>query len=228
LALAAVAWRGLVDGALPWQHPHTPVLPLGLRLAAGTAMGLAIVAGSRWLTRVVPAGARLAEGLGELLGPLSRGQVLVFALASGLAEEAFFRGALQPRVGLLGASVLFALAHFAPRRDLAVWALFALGAGAVFGVLFDWTGDLVAPALAHVIVNGLNLPWLSRRAAPGLGADARDGLDLHGGPERERGDADRAARGLGLAGEVAGVDGVETREVPQVGEEDGGLHDRVE
>ena len=82
---------------------------------------------------------------------------------SGFAEEAFFRGALQPRVGWLAASVLFGLAHFAPSRALLPWTGFAIVAGGILGGLYAATGNLLAPVLAHALVNALNLRWLSRR-----------------------------------------------------------------
>ena len=40
----------------------------------------------------------------------------------------------------------------------------SIGAGLLFGVLFEWTGNLIAPATAHVVVNGLNLRWMAERA----------------------------------------------------------------
>ena len=81
---------------------------------------------------------------------------------SAVAEEAFFRGALQPQLGLPATSLLFALAHFAPRRDLLPWTAFALAAGFALGALFEATGNLVAPTLAHAVVNAINLWLLSR------------------------------------------------------------------
>jgi hypothetical protein len=107
-------------------------------------------------------GRLLAQRLAEILGPLSGAQVVVLALASGLGEEAFFRGALQPRVGLLLASLLFGMAHLVPRRELLPWAGFAALAGVLLGALFDYTGNLLAPATAHVFINAVNLHWLSR------------------------------------------------------------------
>ncbi|HXK23857.1 MAG TPA: CPBP family glutamic-type intramembrane protease, partial [Myxococcota bacterium] len=77
--------------------------------------------------------------------------------------EAFFRGALQPRVGLVFASALFAAAHFAPRREFLPWPFFAFAAGLAFGALFDATGNLVAPVVAHAGVNAWNLRWLAMR-----------------------------------------------------------------
>ena len=82
-----------------------------------------------------------------------------------MAEEALFRGALQPQVGLLAASLLFGLAHFAPRRELLPWTVFSLAAGLLLGTLFEETGNLVAPVVAHAGINAVNLRWLSQRYA---------------------------------------------------------------
>jgi len=166
----ALAWRLAVDGVLPWaEGPAHPPLPLLVRAAAGLATGAALVAASRAWTARTASGRALAAELGRLLGPLSPGRAFALALVSGLAEEAFFRGALQPRVGFLAATVLFAAAHFVPTPQLRSWALFALAAGAAFGALFLVTGDLLAPVLAHALVNGLNLRWLGERGAAHLG-----------------------------------------------------------
>jgi hypothetical protein len=160
----ALIWRVAVDGVLPWaEGPAPPALPIHERVAAGLAAGAALVVVSRVWTARSESGRALAAELARLLGPLSLGRAWLFAAASGLAEEAFFRGALQPRVGWLGATLIFAAAHFVPAPKLWSWAVFALAAGALFGALFALTGDLLAPLLAHVVVNALNLRWLAAR-----------------------------------------------------------------
>jgi CAAX protease family protein len=164
LGAVALAWRWGVDGVLPWvEAPGEPLLPIPWRLGAGLAAGALLVVVSRVTSTHSRAGRTLADELGRLLGPLSLPRAWLFAAASGLAEEAFFRGALQPRVGWLAATLLFAAAHFVPSAGLWSWALFALFAGALFGALFAATGDLLAPLLAHVLVNALNLRWLAKR-----------------------------------------------------------------
>lgn len=112
LFAAAVAWRWLKDGSWPWRFGEAaPSWPLPLRIAAGLALGAAlIVASRRWTNRSV-AGRRLARELEALVAGVSTAQALLLAALSGIAEEAFFRGALQPRVGWLAASLLFGLAH---------------------------------------------------------------------------------------------------------------------
>ncbi len=165
LLLAAFVWRSWIDGgSLLYRTPEAAAagLRLGRDLGAGVAIGLALVAASRFWTRRSRAAAALADSLRLMLGRLSLGGVLFLALLSGVAEEAFFRGALQPKVGLIAASLLFGLAHFVPRRGLAVWGPAAAVAGLALGLLFEWTGNLVAPVAAHAVVNGLNLRWLTR------------------------------------------------------------------
>jgi membrane protease YdiL (CAAX protease family) len=117
---------------------------------------------SRVLTHASAAGRALRDALAGLLGRPGAVACLVLAAVSGFAEEAFFRGALQPRVGLVAASLLFGLAHFVPRRALLPWCAFAFAAGLCFGGLFEATGNLVAPVVAHCTVNALNLRWLAR------------------------------------------------------------------
>lgn len=133
-------------------------------LSLGLAVGGALVLVSRALTVASPAARALAESLAQLLGRLGWGASLALAALSGVAEEAFFRGALQPQLGLVGASLCFAAAHFVPRRAFLPWPAFALAAGLAFGALFEWTGNLVAAVVAHAGVNALNLRWLGRRA----------------------------------------------------------------
>ena len=162
MGAAALVWRAVADGVLPWaESPAPPALPIHGRVAAGLAAGAVLVVLSRVFTARSAAGHALAGELARLVGPLSLGRAWLFAAASGLAEEAFFRGALQPRVGWLGATLIFAAAHFVPSPKLWSWSLFALAAGALFGGLFAVTGDLLAPLLAHVLVNALNLRWLA-------------------------------------------------------------------
>jgi membrane protease YdiL (CAAX protease family) len=166
LLAAALAWRtGWAQE--PLLYADAEAAARGVAWPADLAWGLAggaAVIGVSWLATAHSRwGERLARALAQLVGRPSLGQVAILALASGVGEEAFFRGALQPRVGLLGASLLFALAHFVPRRDMLAWSGFSLVAGLALGALFEWTGNLVAPIAAHALVHGVNLTLLTRR-----------------------------------------------------------------
>lgn len=141
---------------------------------AGALAALGVIALSELLTRFTRWGEALARSLAQLLGPLSLRQCGALALASGVAEEALFRGALQPLLGYVGASLLFGLAHWVPRRELLPWVAFTFAAGFGLGWLYEATGNLVAPVVAHAGVNAVNL-WRLAQRAPRPGPRFRDG-----------------------------------------------------
>jgi len=174
---SALVFYGVMGcGALLWRmtspgesilHPSSAVEPasgMAFALGAGALAGLLAVGLSELLTRFTLLGESLADLLGESLAGIGRADALLLALASGIAEEFFFRGALQPVVGLIWASIIFGACHFLPRRELALWSVYAVGMGFALGGLYEWTGQLLAPIAAHVVVNGINLPRLARRA----------------------------------------------------------------
>ncbi len=136
-----------------------PLLDTGL----GLVVAAATIALSRKITECTAWGDAMGRALAELLGERSVRDCIVLAVASGVAEEAFFRGALQPALGWLPASLLFGLVHLVPQRDLLPWTGFALCAGLVLGALFEFTGNLVAPIVAHVGINAVNLRRLTLR-----------------------------------------------------------------
>ncbi|QIN80791.1 CPBP family intramembrane metalloprotease [Rubrobacter marinus] len=84
---------------------------------------------------------KLAEKVAPLLVDGARGRDLVgLAVLSGVGEEALFRGALQPEIGIVASSLLFGALHVGPDRRYLLWTLWAVGAGFLFGALYAWTG----------------------------------------------------------------------------------------
>ena len=162
LFAAALIWTRLEGRSLLLRSAGVEISWL-CDVSIGVITAAALVVASRALTAATSAGRALADALARVLGRPGLGVCLALAAISGLAEEAFFRGALQPRVGLVVASGLFAAAHFAPRREFLPWPFFAFAAGLAFGVLFEATGNLVAPVVAHAGVNVWNLRWLAMR-----------------------------------------------------------------
>jgi membrane protease YdiL (CAAX protease family) len=163
LFAAACAWAWLAGRSLVFASAEAArrgVEPSDA--GAGALVGLVVLLLSGWFTRRTRAGEDLARALGRLVGRRTTGECVVLALASGIGEEAFFRGAMQPHLGLVATSLLFGLAHFAPRRDLVPWTGFSLAAGFALGGLFEATGNLLAPVVAHALVNAVNLRLLSR------------------------------------------------------------------
>lgn len=166
MGCVALVWRMGAGGESifhPGPEPDPEALGVASAIGIGLVFGLLAVGLSELLTRWTRLGEALAETLGRSLVGIGRGDALLLALASGIAEEMLFRGALQPVVGLVWASLIFGACHFLPRRELFAWSLFATGIGFALGWLFEWTGQLAAPIAAHAAVNGINLPRLVRR-----------------------------------------------------------------
>ncbi len=160
----ALLWASLTTGSIfyaPGRIPGEGLRPLR-DAGAGLMAAIIVILVSRELTRRTGWAAGLARALGELLGRLSLTECWLLAVASSLGEEALFRGALQPQVGLVAASLIFGLAHFVPRRDLMPWTLFSVVAGFLLGALFEATGNLIAPIVAHMVINGVNLRAIAR------------------------------------------------------------------
>jgi membrane protease YdiL (CAAX protease family) len=161
-ALAWSIWSGrsvFYASEAAAEEGVAPLLDAGL----GLVVAAATIALSRKITERTGWGDAMGRALAELLGDRSVRDCIVLAVASGVAEEAFFRGALQPALGWLPASLIFGLVHFAPKRELLPWTGFALCAGLVLGGLFEYTGNLVAPMVAHVGINAVNLRRLGVR-----------------------------------------------------------------
>jgi uncharacterized protein len=169
LAVVAALWCGLrgFEVRLLGESPAAGVL-LGLLTAAGT-ISLGLLA-----YRLLPSLREISEELAPRLvdGADSTSLVLV-SIFSGVGEEAFFRGAIQQEFGLVVASLLFGVAHIGPDRRYLVWTAWAVLAGFVFGFLYDVSGGLLAPIIAHTAHNAATLLLWKR---------SREGLKKTGGP----------------------------------------------
>ena len=153
LAVVAALWCGLrgFDVRLLGESPAASVL-LGVLTAACTvSLGLLTY-------RFLPSLRQISEELAPRLvdGADSVSLVLV-SVFSGVGEEALFRGAVQQEFGLIVASLLFGLAHVGPDRRYFVWTAWAVLAGFVFGILYDVSGGLLTPIIAHTAHNAATL-----------------------------------------------------------------------
>jgi len=165
VALVAVVW-GVVRGSPDLYHHPAPwvtlAFPAGtvLALLSGLAVAAAAIASTRVLVRRTRWARALHNEFRDLLGPLSPSEITVFALSSGIAEEMLFRGALQPAVGLIASALIFGAVHMGPVRRFWAWTLWAAVMGLVFGLLYEITGELLAPVVAHALINYENLHYI--------------------------------------------------------------------
>ena len=166
LAVVAAGWCGLrgfevplLGKSLAWS------LLLGVMTAACT-ISLGLLA-----YRLIPALRGISEELAPRLIDGARARDLVLlSIFSGVGEEAFFRGAVLQEFGLVISSLLFGLAHIGPDRRYLVWTLWAILAGFVFGTIFEISGGLLAPVVAHAGHNAATL-LLWKRSRGGKGGD---------------------------------------------------------
>ena len=156
LAAAALGWGGLRGQPNVWHLSGSePAVFTGI--LGGLAVGLLIVFASRMALYRFEWARWLHRELRHLLFPLTDFEIIVLAVASSIGKEIFFRDALLPAIGLLGSSAIFALLHIGPKARHLPWTASSFAIGLLFGAMFQWTGDLTGPVVAHFLVNFLNL-----------------------------------------------------------------------
>ena len=104
----------------------------------------------------------LHRQLRPIAASISLPGIAVLAVLSAVGEELFFRGLLQPWIGLVPQALLFGLAHQLPGVSRWVWVAWATLVGLALGAMFQLTGSLAGPLAAHALINGLNLAYLKR------------------------------------------------------------------
>jgi membrane protease YdiL (CAAX protease family) len=163
LALAGAIWIGARRGVIPLSLFFDP-WRWWLDLGAGIGSGLLLL-GAWWgAERAFPLAKELEARLAATLGSITTSEAVALAALSGFAEELFFRGAVQGTLGWVAATALFGLLHSGPGKAFRLWTLFAFVAGALFGGIMVWRGNLLGPVVGHFLVNAVNLRRLAGRA----------------------------------------------------------------
>lgn len=124
---------------------------------------------------VIVAVAGVAPGGSVFDDPIAQDPTVALGLAAlsiilvAPAEELLFRGAIQGRLrrafgpvgAIAGASLIFGSIHFINFTGSVVGAVVGAGivtvGGAVFGVVYERTGNLVVPIIAHGAYNTILL-----------------------------------------------------------------------
>ena len=190
-ALAALATVGCaLAGRSAWHLDTTlgrsRAVSIPVALCAGALVGLGAIVATQRLARATRWGRALSTELGSALTGLEPRWIPWLALSSAGGEELLFRGAVQAGLvdhggvaqGLLLTSVLFGALHIPANRRLVPWTLMATGMGLIFGLLYYWTGEIVAPLVAHAMVNFANLRFLSESSAVAARVRGDDGRPL--------------------------------------------------
>ena len=96
-----------------WKHwfPQKSGTDWGIDLALAVGTAALFVLLSRVFSSRIQAFQRVTDDFQRFFKGATSRDVWLLALFSGIAEEALFRVALQPLIGLLGASLIFGLLH---------------------------------------------------------------------------------------------------------------------
>lgn len=164
LLAIAILWSFLRGGRHPFGAAGSDYLEPFWSASIGATAGLLVALVSRLSLSWFPRVQLLEEEFARILGPLSNTEIVVLAVLSSVAEEAFFRGAMQPTLGYVPTALIFGLLHVGPARIYLLWTVMAVVMGFALGAMFLWTGSLLAPILCHLLINAINLKRISIRA----------------------------------------------------------------
>ena len=119
-------------------------------IAALLAIGIAVwwIGGDEWLPQQPPE-------LIPWIAALPVGVRLLISLSAGVVEEAFFRGFLQPRIGLWLSSALFVIAHASYEQPLMLVGVSMLSL--VYAGLVLWRQSIWAAVVAHSLFDAVQL-----------------------------------------------------------------------
>jgi membrane protease YdiL (CAAX protease family) len=150
-----------------------PGLGFGFITGVGAVTGVVTALLVVLAYRFVPGYRRSMAEVMRLMGSFSPPVLFVMAIPSAFGEELLFRGSLQMLLGPLVAAALFGLAHTSGQRRFWSYGVTAGVIGYLFGLAYQFTGELWAPILAHTVYNAAVLVTLSGRFT---GVDGGQGI----------------------------------------------------
>jgi membrane protease YdiL (CAAX protease family) len=175
LVFALICWYGLGFGGLSFRQVTAPVgwpAQLGFRAPViGREIGIGLVVGvGAWLVTLgVLLGVALFlwQVVGEEALPKEPPPVipwiaalpvwirLLLSLSAGVVEETFFRGFLQPRVGIAASTALFVLAHASYEQPLMLVGVGLLSL--IYAFLVKWRQNIWPAIAAHALFDAVQL-----------------------------------------------------------------------
>lgn len=151
-------WRGLgLAGLFSWQSV--------LGALGGLVVGLIVA----WMVMYWRPLEAIVERLSGLLDweTLTAQDYVIISLLAALGEEPLFRGVIQPLAGLVPTAVLFGLLHATSVAHIVLAFLLGLG----LGWLYQWSGSLWPPILAHLMIDLATGLLLAHKLASGARSD---------------------------------------------------------
>jgi membrane protease YdiL (CAAX protease family) len=161
LAVIGLVWAKLRSVPIPYRVDAEALGLAMLAAAAFSAVNLSLYHRARRCQRWAAVYQFLENELFPLFRSIQAGELLVLVVLVGLGEEILFRGVLQQEIGLVGASLVFGILH-GPSRSLWPLAVWASAMGACLGLIYQASGNLVVPALAHALYDFVAITYAKR------------------------------------------------------------------
>ena len=169
-----------IPAPIPAPPPPPPEISLGRQFLAqfgflaldvpreiGLGLSLGLVAWLAVLAAIIAiAGVLLALGFKDavphtppalvpLIAALPFGVRFAISLSAGVVEESFFRGFLQPRVGIALSTAFFVLAHLSYGQPFMLVGIALLSL--IYAFLVRWRQSVWAAIAAHALFDGVQL-----------------------------------------------------------------------
>ncbi len=160
LITAAVLWVGVAQNENIWTAWFAGKFAawqgIGIGLLLGTVFALGMWYGGRYIEGFAAIRQKIAQALE--LESIYGWHAVALSLIAAVPEEIFFRGAMQPTLGLILTALIFGVLHAMTR----LYFIYAVLAGLGLGLLANWHGSLWMPIAAHFAVNCWSLMLLAR------------------------------------------------------------------
>jgi membrane protease YdiL (CAAX protease family) len=142
---------------------HAPDIPreIGLGLVLGLAAWVAVLlalmafAGILWAVGGEDAVPQQPPSVVPFIAGLPILIRILISLSAGVVEESFFRGFLQPRIGILLSTAFFALAHLSYGQPFLLIGITLLSL--IYAFLVKWRQNLWPSIAAHTLFDGVQL-----------------------------------------------------------------------
>ncbi|MFP5107942.1 lysostaphin resistance A-like protein [Neobacillus sp. C211] len=124
-------------------------------ISIGLTAGITVVMVDILLMKSLPSSFYDDGGLNErIFKNRNLFHILIIALLVAFSEELLFRGIIQTKVGLILASIIFAIIHY---RYLFNWFLFVniVILSFFIGLIFLWTDNLAVTIVMHFVIDFL-------------------------------------------------------------------------
>jgi len=143
-------------------------LLLGLGAWVAVLLALMVVAGAVWALYGENAVPKAPPAMIPFIAALPVLTRFLISLSAGFVEESFFRGFLQPRIGIFFSTMFFVLAHLSYGQPFMLIGIALLSL--IYAFLVKWRQNLWPAIAAHALFDGVQLLVVVPLALRALGA----------------------------------------------------------